>query len=953
MKNHKLFFPLLIVFLTILSLSSSIIYADTFSGYVFDDTTSSPISGAVIAVGNGRWPPYGTVYYDTTDPQGYYEVTGIPDGNDYTILASAIGYISKDIIFQTPPDSADFYLTKPSSGFLVETINLGLKLYQFNNIFCYREDGVVDTASSLFPNIEAQCDTIDSLFEAIGAGMDTTSIDSLIYQKCYITWNWLCNNACYQPWDSLWQEAISFIMSEGWPSIERIAKTYMIYGFIPWGTCMSRSQIFSTLLYRTGISKDIIAIAVTRWRLRYSQHMYLLIFLDKRWFHLDPSYIYYQCPSYGEFHSIPWGVSMNNDHSHPYEINIIPGSNLSLVPVTTRRMNNFNNVFITSPPDKTHILSSTIDITGISDNSSATEVFINGISYSIINGCFEATVQLLPQELNTVYARVYEYTDSIKIIRDSISFAEFSPVLIFPFNNSTEQPTSIPFTWFHLEHAETYNLQVSEDSSFTSIFFNDSTITDTLHQIDSLLTPMRYYWRVKAKNIAGVSSDYSEIWNFTTINDTPIVLQPITDVIFDEDTGPHLIIANLDSIFYDSPPDSILSYSAVSQNPEIQSNIAQKQLIISSTQDYFGYGDVFVIATDSSGLYVSDTFLVTIKPVNDSPVVSIPDTNFYEDDTLILDLDSYAYDIDDPDSLLEWSYSIIVGGKSPPMVIVKSKREAQTHRDRNLTTKNKNFKTGATFSVAAYTNHQLQIVDSRDGPVYVDIDSITHIATITADPDWCGYRNIIFTAQDTLDLSDCDTMEVTVIPINDPPVIDSFTPETVCTTWVDSIISFYVYANDVDSNILTYSWFVNGIFDTTTLEPAYSYTGYGETTDTVKTIVSDGSLVDSIQWVIVVGLGVEEEQIELPQVFFLSQNFPNPFSKKTVISYQLPVISKVSLRVYDLSGRLVITLVDEEKKAGYYTVKWSSIDKNLAPGIYFIRMSAGTFIKTRKMISIR
>ncbi|MCK4257064.1 T9SS type A sorting domain-containing protein, partial [candidate division WOR-3 bacterium] len=96
--------------------------------------------------------------------------------------------------------------------------------------------------------------------------------------------------------------------------------------------------------------------------------------------------------------------------------------------------------------------------------------------------------------------------------------------------------------------------------------------------------------------------------------------------------------------------------------------------------------------------------------------------------------------------------------------------------------------------------------------------------------------------------------------------------------------------------------------------------------------------------------GIEEN---IPRVFFLSQNFPNPFRQKTVISYQLPVISKVSLKVYDITGRLVITLVDEEKEAGYYKVKWSGKEKNLTSGIYFVRLHAGTFIKTRKMILIR
>ena len=70
------------------------------------------------------------------------------------------------------------------------------------------------------------------------------------------------------------------------------------------------------------------------------------------------------------------------------------------------------------------------------------------------------------------------------------------------------------------------------------------------------------------------------------------------------------------------------------------------------------------------------------------------------------------------------------------------------------------------------------------------------------------------------------------------------------------------------------------------------------------------------------------------------------------------------MKVYDLTGRLVITLVDEEKEVGYYTVKWTGREKNLASGIYFVRMStvpirdqrsygAREYTKTRKMILIQ
>jgi hypothetical protein len=85
--------------------------------------------------------------------------------------------------------------------------------------------------------------------------------------------------------------------------------------------------------------------------------------------------------------------------------------------------------------------------------------------------------------------------------------------------------------------------------------------------------------------------------------------------------------------------------------------------------------------------------------------------------------------------------------------------------------------------------------------------------------------------------------------------------------------------------------------------------------------------------------------------FDLSQNYPNPFNPKTVISYQLPVGSNVALKVFDLLGREVATLVDEYNPAGSYEVNFNA--KELSSGIYFYTMNAGSFVQTKKMILLR
>ena len=97
-------------------------------------------------------------------------------------------------------------------------------------------------------------------------------------------------------------------------------------------------------------------------------------------------------------------------------------------------------------------------------------------------------------------------------------------------------------------------------------------------------------------------------------------------------------------------------------------------------------------------------------------------------------------------------------------------------------------------------------------------------------------------------------------------------------------------------------------------------------------------------------VGVYDELI-LPLRFALEQNYPNPFNPTTIIKYSVPKQSYVSLKVYDILGREVATLVNEEKPAGTYEVSWEA--KNLASGVYFYKISAGDYTAVKKMILLR
>ena len=118
-------------------------------------------------------------------------------------------------------------------------------------------------------------------------------------------------------------------------------------------------------------------------------------------------------------------------------------------------------------------------------------------------------------------------------------------------------------------------------------------------------------------------------------------------------------------------------------------------------------------------------------------------------------------------------------------------------------------------------------------------------------------------------------------------------------------------------------------------------------------VMSDGWTywVDSTQ-VIVTGV---DEELQQPLTFKLEQNYPNPFNPSTKISWQSPVSSRQVLKVYDVLGNEIVTLVNEEKEAGYHSVDFnaSSVNGGLPSGVYFYQLKAGSFVQTKKMILLR
>jgi len=199
------------------------------------------------------------------------------------------------------------------------------------------------------------------------------------------------------------------------------------------------------------------------------------------------------------------------------------------------------------------------------------------------------------------------------------------------------------------------------------------------------------------------------------------------------------------------------------------------------------------------------------------------------------------------------------------------------------------------FAQVQFTSHTITADTSAAVSVYaVDVDSDGDIDVLSA-----------FFYDDKIDLYENDGNE-------------NFTPHTITNS---ADYAFSVYAVDVDGD---------GDID----------------------VLSASAGDNKIAWYENLGpVGIESNSNEIPIEYSLSQNYPNPFNPTTTIKYQIPEISFVTLKVYNVLGNEIKTLVNEEKPTGTYNVTWHA--KNLPSGVYFYQLQAGSFIDVKKMILLK
>jgi hypothetical protein len=116
-------------------------------------------------------------------------------------------------------------------------------------------------------------------------------------------------------------------------------------------------------------------------------------------------------------------------------------------------------------------------------------------------------------------------------------------------------------------------------------------------------------------------------------------------------------------------------------------------------------------------------------------------------------------------------------------------------------------------------------------------------------------------------------------------------------------------------------------------------------------------LLETIAKTIGIVSAVADKNENIPSSFYLYNNYPNPFNPSTTISWQMPEGSLVTLKVYDILGNEVASLVNGFQKAGVHSITFNTQNaagsRNLSSGVYFYRLSAGNFVSTKKMVLVK
>ena len=490
----------------------------------------------------------------------------------------------------------------------------------------------------------------------------------------------------------------------------------------------------------------------------------------------------------------------------------------------------------------------------------------------------------------------------------------------------------------------------------------------------------------------------------------------LVDMVVNED-APDSTLGDLNTYFTDIDGDLVFSHT--NTHPGLVSVSVENDMVtLSFTPDSNGVATIVFTASNPARASVSDTLIVTVNAVNDAPTVNDLAIEVLEDGSI--EIPFSGIDIDDDslsftivDSPIN---GLFTGGIYSPNGNFTGIDSLTYVANDGMVNSNLGMVliTVTNTNDAPYVSQAMSDIevdeDANDlslliNGVFDDADIIINdTLTITAIslntdliitgsdsnavpfisfiPNANGETDVVITATDLEGLFVNDTVHVMVNAVNDAPSafellqvdsLISITSENIAT----GMAHFeWTASSDVDGDDIqyTFGWVQPGawyggdsITNATSIDMSYqevydmittqsdttSWWWYVEATDGVDTT---GASPDSltIQWDISDMLSIDDAL--MPLSFALHQNYPNPFNPTTTLQYDLPEDAKVKIMIYDLMGREIKTLVNNQQTAGFKSILWdatNNLGQPVSAGMYLYRISAGDFHSVKKMILLK
>jgi hypothetical protein len=589
---------------------------------------------------------------------------------------------------------------------------------------------------------------------------------------------------------------------------------------------------------------------------------------------------------------------------------------------------------------------------------------------------------------------------SVEFTGDYASPKPPAPTLFSPSDAAVNRSTMPVLRWHPATSATSYRLQVAGDPSFSSMIVDDSTLTDTLSQVGPLASLTTFYWRVNAKNAAGVSG-YSTVWSFTTSVGAPVLISPVegatgqpTSLMMSWHavqgaTGYHLQVS-ADTTF---GAGLVWNDSTLADTSSTVSGLQHERIYYwrAAARTSSGRGDFSLVRsfTTAAGVPPPPTLVSPLDNAANQPATltflwrtagnaetyhiqvssdSLFSSGFAANDSTLTDTTAQVNGL-----AYETRYFWRVRGKGPGG--------------------NGVFSPAKSFTTSIAPPGPVSLILPADGSMSQPIAGLTFKWDSDADASWYRFQlatDSTFSSgivKNDSTLTDTSRIVsglsqstryfwrvqgrnvggsgtfspvwsfVTYQPL--PGQVELISPAHLATLSADSATFAWFRSGDQTTRY----WFEIGVDSSFTMFTSVDST----VTDTTKVFgpLTSGKVYywrvrgrNDTEWgpfsltrsFSVLITGVEQNEL-LPNDYTLSQNYPNPFNPATRIQFGIPREAHVRIDVYNALGERVRVLFDGVAAAGFHAVQFEA--SRLPSGVYLYRLTSSDVSLHKKMLLVK